>query len=181
MPTKLLEYSYLKITSKVTLLYYKKERLLLSNKKVITKDMATDIILQVKNEKELTFDEIAEAVGRHTVWTTSAIMGQATMSDKEAKKLINLLGLDPSIKDALQEIPYRGSLEDEIPVDPLIYRFHEITQVYGSTIKALIHEEFGDGIMSAIDFKMDIDRKEDPEGDRVVITFDGKFLETKKW
>lgn len=103
------------------------------------------------------------------------------MSDEESEKIISLLELNQSVKEALQEIPYRGSLKEEIPIDPLLYRFHEITQVYGSTMRALIHEEFGDGIMSAIDFKMDIDRKEHPDGDRVVITFDGKFLETKKW
>ncbi len=159
----------------------KKERLLLENKEIITKEMATELILQAKKEKNLKFNELAKAIERSPVWTTSAIMGQATMSDEEADKIIGVLDLNQSVKEALQEIPYRGSLKEEIPVDPLIYRFHEITQVYGSTMKALIHEEFGDGIMSAIDFKMDIERKEDVDGDRVVITFDGKFLETKKW
>lgn len=147
----------------------------------ITKEKATELLLQAKKEKNLTFKELAEVIKRSPVWTTSAIMGQATMDEEEADKLIDVLDLNLSIKEALQEIPYRGSLKEEIPVDPLIYRFHEITQVYGSTMKALIHEEFGDGIMSAIDFKMDIKRKRHADGDRVVITFDGKFLETKKW
>lgn len=147
---------------------------------LLSKELATKSILQAKKEKGITFKELAETIERHPVWTTSAIMGQASLSDDEAKKLVDLLELDSSVQEALQEIPYRGS-EDTVPVDPLIYRFHEITQVYGPTIKALIHEEFGDGIMSAIDFKMDIERKEDPDGDRVVITMDGKFLETKKW
>ena len=151
------------------------------SKEVVTKEIAKDLILQAKKEKNLTFEAIANEIGRHAVWTTSAIMGQQTMNEEEANKLIALLDLDSSVADALQEIPYRGSLEDDIPVDPLIYRFYEMIQVYGSSMKALIHEEFGDGIMSAIDFTMDIDRKEHPDGDRVVITLDGKFLETKKW
>jgi cyanase len=87
-----------------------------------------------------------------------------------------LLELSPEVAEALQQIPLRGSLDSDVPVDPTIYRIHEITQVYGTTIKALIHEEFGDGIMSAINFKMDIERVEDPEGERVRITYEGKFL-----
>lgn len=159
---------------------YQKERLLLSEE-IITKEMATEEILLAKKEKGLTFDDLAEAIGRHPVWTASAIMGQATMDEKEAGKLVELLDLDEAIANSLQEIPYRGSLDESIPVDPLIYRFYEIMQVYGTSMKSIIHEKFGDGIMSAIDFKMDIDRKEHPDGDRVVITMDGKFLPTKKW
>jgi|SRR5690625_1217435 len=153
----------------------------MSQKEILTKEMATERILQAKKEKNVTFDEIAEAVGRHPVWTASAIMGQATMSADEADKLVKLLDLDPSIAESLQEIPHRGSLDESIPVDPLIYRFYEIMQVYGTSMKSIIHEKFGDGIMSAIDFTMDIERKEHPDGDRVVITMDGKFLPTKKW
>lgn len=153
----------------------------MSNNNVITKEEATQLILQAKKEKGLTFEQIANEVGRHTVWTTSAIMGQQSMDEEEAKKLTQLLDLDDSVADVLQEIPYRGSLDEAIPIDPLIYRFYEMIQVYGSSMKALIHEEFGDGIMSAIDFTMDIERKEHPDGDRVVITLDGKFLPTKKW
>jgi cyanate lyase len=92
-----------------------------------------------------------------------------------------LLGLGPEVAATLQQIPMKGSLETTVPVDPLIYRFHEITQVYGTTIKALIHEMFGDGIMSAIDFEMDIQREQDPKGDRVVVTYSGKFLPYRKW
>jgi len=153
----------------------------LNSKEIVTKEMATERILLAKKEKNATFDEIAEAIGRHPVWTASAIMGQATMGEAEAKKLVELLDLDESIADSLQEIPYRGSLDESIPVDPLIYRFYEIMQVYGTSMKSIIHEKFGDGIMSAIDFTMDIDKKEHPDGDRVVITMDGKFLPTKKW
>ena len=93
-----------------------------------------------------------------------------------AEAVVDLLGLDAEVARALQEIPTRGSLETDVPTDPTIYRIHEITQVYGTTIKALINEEFGDGIMSAINFHMDIERVENPEGDRVRITYEGKFL-----
>ena len=89
--------------------------------------------------------------------------------------------LEADVVAALQEIPHKGSLGETVPVDPLIYRFHEITQVYGTTLKAIIHEMFGDGIMSAIDFELDVQRKEDPKGDRVVVTMNGKFLPYKKW
>lgn len=103
------------------------------------------------------------------------------MDKVEAEKMVSLLELDESVAETFQEIPYRGSLDETVPVDPLIYRFYEIIQVYGMPIKEIIHEKFGDGIMSAIDFTMDIERKEHPDGDRVVITLDGKFLPTKKW
>lgn len=147
----------------------------------MNRDMATEAILAAKKEKQKTFDDIAGAIGRHPVWTASAVMGQATMTKEEADKLVALLELDAEIATSLQEIPHKGSLDDTIPVDPLIYRFHEITQVYGTTLKEIIHEKFGDGIMSAIDFTMDVQKKEDPNGDRVVVTLDGKFLPYKKW
>lgn len=147
----------------------------------LSKQEATAMILQKKEEKDLTFEQIANEVGRHVVWTTSAIMGQQTMDENEANKVVELLDLSSDVADALQRVPARGSLEETVPVDPLIYRFYEIIQVYGTTMKELIHEEFGDGIMSAIDFTMDIERKEAADGDRVVITLDGKFLPTKKW
>ena len=142
---------------------------------------ATERILEAKQQKKLTFQAIAKQVGRHPVWVTAALLGQATMSAEEAQKAAAALGLGPEVAAALQEIPTKGSVGQTVPVDPLIYRFHEITQVYGTTIKALIHEMFGDGIMSAIDFDLDIQRKEDPKGDRVVITMSGKFLPYKKW
>lgn len=148
---------------------------------MITRAQATEKILAAKQAKGLTFAAIAEAVGRHKVWVTAALMGQATMSAEEAKAATRVLGLDPEVAAALQEMPMKGSLDSAVPVDPLLYRFHEITQVYGTTIKALIHEMFGDGIMSAIDFEMDIQKVEDPKGDRVVVTYNGKFLPYKKW
>jgi cyanate lyase len=153
----------------------------LTSEENMTRADATDRILSAKKAKRLTFEAIAEAVGRHKVWVTAALHGQATMSAEEAEKATAVLGLGPDVATALQEIPMKGSVGETVPVDPLIYRFHEITQVYGTTIKAVIHEMFGDGIMSAIDFDMDIQRKEDPKGDRVVITMSGKFLPYKKW
>jgi cyanate lyase len=142
---------------------------------------ATEAILAAKKAKGLTFEAIAKAVGRHKVWVTSALLGQATMSAEEAAKATAVLGLGAEVASLLQEIPSKGSVGRDVPVDPLIYRFHEITQVYGTTIKALIHEMFGDGIMSAIDFTLDIQKQEDPKGDRVVVTMNGKFLPYKKW
>ncbi len=103
------------------------------------------------------------------------------MSKDEAARAAEILGLGADVAAALQEIPTKGSLDSTVPVDPLIYRFHEITQVYGTTLKAIIHEMFGDGIMSAIDFELDVQKKEDPKGDRVVVTMNGKFLPYKKW
>ena len=119
---------------------------------MLTRVQATEKILAAKKAKGLTFAAIAEAVGRHKVWVTAALMGQATMSADEANAAARVLGLEPEVAEALQEMPMKRSLDSAVPVDPLIYRFHEITQVYGTTIKALIHEMFGDGIMSAIDF-----------------------------
>jgi len=148
---------------------------------MISRAEATEKILAAKKTKGLTFEAIAGAVGRDKVWVTAALMGQATMSVDEANATARVLGLDPEVAEALQEIPMKGSLDSTVPVDPLIYRFHEITQVYGTTLKALIHEMFGDGIMSAIDFEMDIQKVEDPKGDRVVVTYNGKFLPYKKW
>jgi cyanate lyase len=150
-------------------------------KSFLTRAEATTLALAAKKEKGVTFEAIARAVGRHKVWVTAALMGQATMSADEAQKAVAVLGLGPDVALALQEIPSKGSLDAAVPVDPLIYRFHEITQVYGTTLKAIIHEMFGDGIMSAIDFEMDVQRKEDPKGDRVIVTMNGKFLPYKKW
>jgi cyanate lyase len=141
----------------------------------------TRAILAAKAAKGLTFAEIAAAVDRHEVWTTSAMFGQATMDEAEATALTELLDLGPEVAAALGEFPTKGSLGAGVPTDPLLYRFHEITQVYGTTLKALIHEKFGDGIMSAIDFEMTITQREDPKGDRVVVIYDGKFLPYRKW
>jgi cyanate lyase len=148
---------------------------------MLTRQQATERILEAKSAKNLTWDAIAQAVGRHKVWVTAALLGQATMSKEETGRAREVLGLGADVAAALQQIPLKGSLDATVPVDPLIYRFHEITQVYGTTLKAIIHEMFGDGIMSAIDFELDVQKKEDPKGDRVVVTMNGKFLPYKKW
>jgi cyanate lyase len=142
----------------------------------MTREEATELILEAKDEKGLTFEAIAGKVGRHKVWTTAALFGQHPMSAEEADVVVDLLDLDDEVARALQQFPMRGALDSDVPTDPTIYRIHEITQVYGTTIKALIHEEFGDGIMSAINFNMDIERVENEKGDRVRITYEGKFL-----
>ncbi len=141
----------------------------------------TEAILAAKATAGLTFADIAAKVGRHEVWTTAAVLGQAQMDAAEAEAVVEQLGLGPDVAAALQQHPMRGSLPDAVPVDPLLYRFHEITQVYGTTFKALINEKFGEGIMSAIDFEIEIDRVEDPKGDRVRIVYNGKFLPYRKW
>ena len=158
---------------------------MLDQGKFMSRQEATEHLLVAKKAKGLTFEEISKSVGRDKVWVTAAIMGQATMSKDEAEKTVKTLGVSEGtaslVAEALQEMPMKGSLDDAVPVDPLLYRFHEITQVYGTTLKALIHEMFGDGIMSAIDFEIDIQKKEDPKGDRVVVTYNGKFLPYRKW
>ncbi len=153
--------------------------------KVITREEATAEVIAAKKRKGVTFEEIAKAVGRDKVWTTAALLGQHPMSKEEAEKAVKALGMGEDVVSAvvaaLLEIPMRGSLDSTVPVDSLIYRFYEIMQVYGTTMKALIHEMFGDGILSAIDFEMDIQKKPDPKGDRVVVTLNGKFLPYRKW
>lgn len=142
----------------------------------MTKSQAGEAIQAAMRERGLTFAELAAQLGRPPVWVAAAVMGQHPFTSEEAKKLMALLGLPPEAETALQEIPMRGGLDAPVPVDPTIYRLYEIIQVYGPALKALIHEEFGDGIMSAINFRAKIERVDDPAGDRVRITLDGKFL-----
>ncbi len=140
------------------------------------REEATELILEAKKEKGLTYEAIAQKVGTHKVWTTAALLGQHPMSAEQADAVADLLDLEPEVAQALQEVPMRGSLDQDVPVDPTIYRIHEITQVYGTTIKALIHEEFGDGIMSAVTFSMDVEKVETDQGTKVQITYQGTFL-----
>jgi cyanate lyase len=148
---------------------------------MISRAVATERILAAREAAGLSFGAIAERIERDPVWTTSALLGQQRMDAAEADAVTELLGLDPDVSAALQRQPSKGSRDPTVPVDPLIYRFYEIVQVYGTTLKALIEEEFGDGIMSAIDFEMHLERRSDPKGDRVVVTLDGKFLPYRKW
>lgn len=147
----------------------------------MTRDECTKAVLAAKLAKGLTWQQIADAVGRHVVWTTAALLGQSSMDEAEATKAAKILGLGPAETQALQQCPTKGSVGHIVPTDPLIYRFYEVMQVYGSTLKEVIHEQFGDGIMSAIDFTLNVERVPDPKGDRVKVTMDGKFLPYKKW
>ncbi len=149
----------------------------------MTREELTTELLVAKRRSGMSFAALGQAIGRHRIWTASAVYGQNSLDATEAQHLLTALGLpgDAERVALLTEPALRGALTDAVPVDPLIYRLHEITQVYGTTIKALIHEEFGDGIMSAIDFEMEIERVPDPKGDRVRLTYNGKFLPYKKW
>jgi cyanate lyase len=142
----------------------------------------TQKILSQKRLKRLSWKTIvAEIGGGSPVYVTAALMGQMKLRPEQAERAALLFDLTEEEKLLLQEIPYRGSLPTAAPTDPLIYRFHELVQVYGTTWKELIQEEFGDGIMSAIDFDMTIERLPDPKGDRVKVTMSGKFLPYKEY
>jgi cyanate lyase len=141
----------------------------------------TELVVTRKLEKKLTWTAIAEAVGQSKEWTTAALLGQMTLTEEQALAAARVLDLPADAVVQLQVVPYKGSLPTSVPTDPLIYRFYELISVYGTTFKALINEEFGDGIMSAIDFKMDLSREADPKGDRVQIVMSGKFLPYKTY
>lgn len=135
-------------------------------------------IFDVKREKNLTWKGIAEEIGGYSqLYIMTALLGQMRLPKVQAAKAAALFGLTPAEEKMLGEVPYRGEQSLVPPTDPTLYRFHEAIMVFGPTMKEYIHEEFGDGIMSAINFKVDIARRPDPDGDRVVVTFDGKFLD----
>ena len=142
----------------------------------MTRNDITEKIVVARLSKGLTWQQLADAIDKPVVWTTAALLGQHPIPPELGKVLVNKLGLDESAISILASVPYRGGLPTAIPTDPTIYRFYEALQVYGPALKALIHEDFGDGIMSAINFRMDVTREEDPAGDRVVVTLNGKFL-----
>jgi cyanate lyase len=145
------------------------------------REEAVVIAGDARQQRGISWAQLAEVAGKSRVWTTSALLGQQAMPAEVAQKVGAALGLDEEVVAALRTSPSKGCLADMIPTDPLMYRFYEILQVYGTTIKELIHEEFGDGIMSAIDFEMEIDRVPDPKGDRVKVTMHGKFLPYRVW
>ncbi|HXC11368.1 MAG TPA: cyanase [Stellaceae bacterium] len=148
----------------------------------MTREELTHKILATKRAKRLTWKTIvAEIGGGSAVYLTAAMMGQMKLRPEQAERAAKLLGLNTEEQSLLQEIPYRGSLPTAVPTDPLIYRFYELVQVYGTTWKELIQDEFGDGIMSAIDFDMAIERQPDQKGDRVKLTLSGKFLPYKEY
>ena len=147
----------------------------------MTRDELTRKILAAKRAKGLAWKAIiAEIGGGSAVYLTAALMGQMKLRPEQAERAATLFELGEDEKRLLQEIPHRGS-SPIVPTDPLIYRFYELVQVYGTTWKELIQEEFGDGIMSAIDFDMTIERQPDPKGDRVKLTLSGKFLPYKEY
>ncbi|MFB2894592.1 cyanase [Aerosakkonemataceae cyanobacterium BLCC-F50] len=137
-------------------------------------------LLAAKKANGISFADLEKVVGRDEVWIAAVIYRQASASEEEAKKLIDALGLDEIYVQELTEPSVKG-LGPVVPTDPLIYRFYEIMQSYGMPIKEIIHEKFGDGIMSAIDFTLDVEKEEDPKGDRVKVIMNGKFLPYKKW
>ena len=141
----------------------------------------TEKIVAAKVAKGLKWSEVAAKVGLSKEWVTAACLGQMTLTAEQAGVVAELFGLDEADKRWPMVVPYKGSLPTAVPTDPLIYRFYELVSVYGTTFKELIHEEFGDGIMSAIDYDMTIEKQPDPKGDRVKIVMTGKFLNYKRY
>lgn len=142
----------------------------------MNRDEITEQIVLARLAKGLTWQQLADAIGRPVVWTTSALLGQQPIPVESGEIVAELLGLDASVVPVLAAVPMRGGLPTAVPTDPTIYRLYEAVEVYGPALKELIHEQFGDGIMSAINFSVDLARKPHAGGDRVVITLDGKFL-----
>lgn len=140
----------------------------------------TEQLITAKKSKGLSFAELGKVIDRDEVWVASLFYRQASASKQEATNLLSTLDLNSDLAEELMSCPTKG-LGPVVPTDPLVYRFYEIMQVYGMPMKAVIHEKFGDGIMSAIDFTLNIDKQEDPKGDRVKIVMSGKFLPYKKW
>ena len=147
----------------------------------MNREDVTDLIIQAKVKKGIKWADVATQVGLSKEWVTAACLGQMTLTAQQAAVIGDIFDLPEDARLWLQEVPYKGSLPTAVPTDPLIYRFYELISVYGTTFKALIHEEFGDGIMSAIDFKMDMQREANTAGDRVSITMSGKFLPYKTY
>lgn len=142
----------------------------------MTREEITAAIVAARIAHGLTWQELADAIGKPVVWSTAALLGQHPFPPEAAATVVELLGLPSDAAAVLATVPYRGGLPTVVPTDPTIYRFYEALQVYGPALKELIHEQFGDGIMSAINFKMDFGKTEHAGADHVVVTFDGKFL-----
>ncbi len=148
---------------------------------ISSREQVTQMIVAAKVRKGLKWAHVAESIGMSKEWTTAGCLGQMAFDKAQAETLGQLFELSDEAVAWLQIVPYKGSLPTAVPTDPLIYRWYELVNVYGTTIKELIHEEFGDGIMSAIDFSMDIQRQSDPKGDRVNVMLSGKFLPYKSY
>ncbi|KKB63175.1 cyanate hydratase [Robbsia andropogonis] len=147
----------------------------------MTRLAVTEKIIATKVAQDIKWADVAKKVGLSKEWVTAACLGQMTLDKNQAFIIADIFGLSEEEAKWLTVTPYKGSLLTSVPTDPLIYRFYELVNVYGTTFKELIHEEFGDGIMSAIDFKMDLQRQPDPNGDRVSIALSGKFLPYKQY
>lgn len=145
------------------------------------RQQVTDIILSAKVLNNIQWSSVAQEIGLSKEWVTAACLGQMALNKEQAEKIGQIFNLSDEAVAWLQIVPYKGSLPTSVPTDPLIYRWYEVVNVYGSTIKELIHEEFGDGIMSAIDFSMDIQRESHENGDRVNVVLSGKFLPYKSY
>ena len=148
---------------------------------ILDRSEVTAMIRAAKVEKNIKWTDVAAAIGQSKEWTTAGCLGQMAFTKPQAGRIGAIFGLSDEAIAWLQIVPHKGSLSTAVPTDPLIYRWYEIVAVYGTTIKELIHEEFGDGIMSAIDFSMDVSREVDPKGDRVKVTMSGKFLPYKTY
>jgi cyanate lyase len=148
---------------------------------ILCREDVTKMIVSAKVRKGIKWQQVTEATGLSKEWSTAACLGQMTFNKTQAEAVGKLFELPDEAVAWLQIVPYKGSLPTAVPTDPLIYRWYEMVNVYGTTIKELIHEEFGDGIMSAIDFSMDIQRSQDPNGDRVKVVLSGKFLPYKAY
>src|ERR1700737_3517035 len=142
---------------------------------MLTRHEITEQIVIARLQKGLTWRQLADAIGKPVVWTTAALLGQQPIPTKLGKVMVEMLGIDQSAVPVLAAVPMRGGLPTAVPTDPTIYRFYEVLQGYGGAIKELIHEQFGDGIMSAINFSVDVQKKPNPAGARVVVTLRGKF------
>ena len=142
----------------------------------MTRDEITRDVVAARLARGLTWQELADAIGKPVVWVVAALLGQHPLDRADASTLATTLGLSETTVPILAAVPMRGGLPTAVPTDPTIYRLYEVLQVYGPALKELIHEQFGDGIMSAINFGVSVERREHPAGDRVVITLDGKFL-----
>ena len=149
--------------------------------KPMTREDVTDLIYLAKVQKGIKWADVSKKLKLSKEWTTAACLGQMTLTKEQATIIGKTFGLPAEAVALLQVVPYKGYLRSSVPTDPMIYRWYEIVSVYGTTIKELIHEEFGDGIMSAIDFSMDIKREPDPKGDRVKVVLSGKFLPYKTY
>src|ERR1700689_4248080 len=145
----------------------------------MSRNEVTEKIVATKGRQGLKWADVAAKVGLSKEWVTAACLGQMTLNAQQAAVIGEIFSLSEQERKWLTVVPYKGSLPTSVPTDPLIYRFYELVNVYGSTFKELIHEEFGDGIMSAIDFNMQLSRESDPKGDRVRITMSGKYLPYK--